>query len=99
MEESNKNLKGHVFVCTSCTYKKNDLTDSDPEEARILRKNLKNRVYEKYGKNAVKVSSAQCLGECANGIAAVFYPKGEWLTELRPSDEDKVFEKIENLIN
>ena len=89
-----KDLKAHLFVCTSCTYKKANGEESDASEAAVLRKNLKQRAREVYSKNEVRVSSTQCLGECEHGIAAVLYPKGEWMVNLRPSDEDKIFHKL-----
>ncbi len=87
-------LKAHLFVCTSCTYKRPDGTESSPEEAVALRKNLKNRAREHYSKNEVRVSASTCLGECDFGIASVLYPKGEWNLRLRAKDEDQMFEKL-----
>lgn len=39
-------LKAHLFVCTSCTYNRPDGTESSPEEAVAMRKNLKSRARE-----------------------------------------------------
>lgn len=87
-------LKAHLFVCTSCTYSCADGVDSSPEEALHMRRNLKNRAREIYSKNEVRVSASTCLGECEHGIAAVMYPSGQWFLGLRPTDEDKLFDKI-----
>lgn len=87
-------LKAHLFVCTSCTYKRPDGSESSPEEAVALRKNLKNRARECYSKGEVRVSASTCLGECDFGIASVLYPKGEWNLGLRPNDENQLFEKL-----
>lgn len=87
-------LKAHLFICTSCTYKKDNGQESSPEEAIILRKNLKNRARELYPKNEVKVSASTCLGTCEFGISSVLYPKGEWNLGLRPDMEDEMLEKI-----
>lgn len=87
-------LKAHLFVCTSCSYKCPDGTESDPAEAVALRKNLKNRAREQFSKNEVRVSASTCLGECDFGIASVLYPKGEWNLGLRPGDEDRMFTKL-----
>lgn len=92
-------LKAHLFVCTSCTYKRADGSDSSPEEAYKLRKNLKTRARECYSKNEVRVSASSCLGECDFGIAAVLYPSGEWSLGLRPSDEEKLFAKISDEVS
>lgn len=87
-------LKAHLFVCTSCTYNRPDGTESSPEEAIAMRKNLKNRARECFSKAEVRVSASTCLGECDFGIASVLYPKGEWNLGLRPQDEDKMFHKL-----
>lgn len=87
-------LKAHLFVCTSCTYNKPDGTESGPEEAVALRKNLKNRARECFSKQEVRVSASTCLGECDFGIASVLYPKGEWNLSLRIEDEEKMFQKL-----
>ncbi|AUN98474.1 (2Fe-2S) ferredoxin domain-containing protein [Bacteriovorax stolpii] len=87
-------LKAHLFVCTSCTYNRPDGTESSPEEAVAMRKNLKNRARECFSKSEVRVSASTCLGECESGIASVLYPKGEWNLRLRPEDEDALFAKL-----
>lgn len=89
-----KPLKTHLFVCTSCTYTKEDSAESDPEEAVILRKNLKNRVRACLPKNEARVSASTCLGQCESGIAAVLYPEGHWKLGLRASDEDELFNMV-----
>lgn len=88
-----KSLKTHLFVCTSCTYTCEG-RESDPEAAATLRKNLKKRAREVFAKDEVRVSAVKCLGECESGIAAVLYPDGEWMLDLRPEDEDKLFTKL-----
>ncbi len=93
-----KPLKAHLLVCTSCTYKCKNGKQSDPEDAVILRKNLKHRAKEAFPKDEVRVSAVKCLGECDNGIASVLYPKGEWSLDLRPEDEDEIFHKLSNYI-
>lgn len=92
-------LKAHLFVCTSCTYNRADGSESGPEEAVLLRKNLKNRARECFSKNEVRVSASTCLGECEFGIASVLYPKGEWNLKLRASDEDKMFMKLTEAVS
>lgn len=84
-------LKAHLFVCTSCTYILPDGSESSPEEASMLRKNLKNRARECFLKNEVRVSASTCLGMCESGIVSVLYPKGEWNLGLRIADEEKLF--------
>ncbi len=89
-----KEIKKHLFVCTSCTYTTSSGDESSPEEAITLRRNLKNRIRESEFKDSIKVSAVSCLGECDFGIAAVMYPKGEWLLGMRAKDEELLMSKL-----
>lgn len=98
MELKNKKLKAQLFVCTSCSYKKGDQSESLPDEAAQLRKSLKEKAHAKFGKGVVQVSAVKCLGECEHGIATVLYPSQEWNLSVRPSDEELLLSKIEELV-
>jgi len=89
-----KQVKQHLFICTNCTYKMPNGDESSNEEAITLRRNLKNKMRESEFKEVVKVSAVSCLGECEKGIAAVFYPEGEWVLECRGSYEKQLEEKL-----
>lgn len=95
MDVSDKKLKAHLFVCTSCTYNQPNGSESDPAIAADLRKSIKTEAYEKFGKDRVRVSAVGCLGQCSDGIATVLYPQGEWLLNVRPEDKAKLIKKIE----
>lgn len=77
------NLKCHLFICTSCTYKKADGSESLPEEAMELRQKIKKEAVALYGRDNVRVSSVACLGTCDQGISSVMYPQNEWRLELK----------------
>jgi predicted metal-binding protein len=98
MEKCTKNLKTHLFICTSCTYTKSDNSSSCDEEAVLLRKKIKNYAKEKYGKETIKVSAVHCLGECENGIASVFYPQNEWNLKLALENEEYLTNRIDFII-
>lgn len=98
MQQNENKLKAHLIICTSCTYQLLDQSTSSESEAFNLRKNLKNRCREKYSKELVKVSASTCLGKCEEGIAGVLYPEGKWFTNIRPTDEDQLFQEVERLI-
>lgn len=87
-------LKKHLFICTKCTYKKADGSDSDPEEGASLRRSLKNRIRSSDHSARVQVTSSGCLGQCDFGISAVLYPEGQWLTGLRFENEDEIFQSL-----
>ena len=83
--------KTHGFICTNSPDKNGKCGSKDCEE---LRRNLKDRCKEKFGKDAVRVNSSGCLGYCEHGIAAVIYPEGKWLLDQTKKDEDSIFEEI-----
>ena len=87
-------LKKHLFICTKCTYKKEDGTLSLVEEGVTLRRNLKNRIRESEYSSQIQVTQSGCLGLCETGISAVLYPEGKWLTGLRAESEDEIFQRL-----
>lgn len=87
--------KTHVFICTNSPDKKGKCGHEGSED---LRRNLKDRCKDAFGKDAVRVNSAGCLGQCERGIAAVIYPEGRWLLDLKKNDEDAIFEEIRKCV-
>ncbi len=101
MLTNSSQLKCHLFICTNCTYKTLDVhtglsTESDPKEALMFRKKIKDICAEKFGKETVKITGANCLGKCDHGISAIHYPKGEWVLNLKGTETDS--QKIIDLI-
>lgn len=90
------NLKCHLFICTSCTYKLADGTESDPEVAKNLRQQVKKEAVEKYGKAQVRVSSVGCLGTCDHGISSVMYPHNEWRQNLKAESAPTLLKWIDS---
>jgi predicted metal-binding protein len=88
-------LKCHVFICTSCTYEEGKNTIGPSED---LRNKVKEIAKSKWDKSIVRVNKSGCLGKCKKGVASVFYPQEEWITELKLTDSQKIIEKIEDLI-
>jgi predicted metal-binding protein len=98
MESSNKNLKAHLFICSSCTYKKADQSDSLPGEAELLRKRIKSYVKENIPAGMAQVTGVRCLSECDHGIATVLYPSNEWNLCVKPDDYENLVQKIKALV-
>ena len=98
MQQKENNLKAHLIIRTSCTYQLPDQSTSNEELAINIRKNLKNRCREQFSKEHVRVSAATCLGHCDEGIAAVLYPSCKWFTQIRPENEDQLFQEVEQLL-
>ncbi len=80
-------LKAQLFICITC--------GSKPEEAALLRSELKNHCREVYGKDKVRVTASKCLGQCQEAISAVMYPSGTWYAHLKPSDKQFLLSEIE----
>ncbi len=85
-----KKYQTHVFVCTNGPDRKGKCAARGSE---ALRKELKAQCKEEFGKS-VRVNTSGCLGFCENGIAAVIYPAGEWLLNLKEKDADDVMKII-----
>ncbi len=89
-------LHAHLFICTKCTFTKENSEESLPEEAAALRSELKNKTRELYGKENVRVTAAGCLGTCDFGISTVMYPHNEWKLGIRPGDETNLLQWIDS---
>jgi len=88
--------KVHCFICTNCTYKLPDGTDSTPEMAQNLRNNVKKRLKDWHEKKILRVNASGCLGLCENGISAVIYPEKTKILNLRPEHEDELVQLLED---
>jgi (2Fe-2S) ferredoxin len=89
-------FKKHVFICEKCTFQKPDGSMSDPTEAKVFRKIVKDQALLNWPKTAVRINASGCLGQCERGISCVIYPEGQWLLELRPGQEDKVIKELKS---
>ncbi len=87
MKTENKILKAHLFVCT---HNRDEGESCGSKGSADLVSELKGWVKENKLKDSVKVTRSGCLGLCENGIAAVCYPKGEWMTEITRDDGEKL---------
>jgi len=92
----NQSYRAHLFICTN---KKDGKTCCAQRDAERFRKEVKDLAKEKWGKS-VRVNASGCLDRCDEGIAAVLYPKGEWFTGLRNTEEDcdRMIEAIESAL-
>ena len=91
---SGPNYKTHVFICTA---KKDGECCADKKSVQ-LQEDLKSAAKERWGKS-VRINKAGCLGQCSNGIAAVFYPQNEWHLNLTSSAVDKLLQQISDKID
>lgn len=87
MKTENKYLKAHLFVCT---HIRDEGESCGSKGSGDLVSELKGWVKENKLKDSVKVSRSGCLGLCENGIAAVCYPSGKWMTDITNSDAENL---------
>lgn len=92
------NYKAHLFICTKCRFIKEDGQLCDEKLASDFRKSVKDLAKAKFGKGVVRVNASGCLDNCENGICSVLYPSGKWNIQLRPGDEEKLIQAIENTL-
>ena len=92
MEKLSKNLKCHLFICTNQKEKGECCA---PKGGGLLRDKMKAWLKQNPDlKEHIKVTASGCLSHCEDGITAVFYPQGEWLTKLTPDDGAILKEKL-----
>ncbi len=99
MNDSNKNFKAHVFVCTKCTSRDQSGKKCSKTDAKSFRKRIKTLAKEIWSKKNVRVNQSGCLGHCEKGINAVIYPQNIWLHHLKSGDEENVIDQIEEAID
>ena len=89
--EESMAYKTHLFICTNGPDKEGRCGSKGSED---LRKNLKDRCKQAFGKD-VRINSSGCLGHCEQGIAAVLYPKGQWFFDLSKKEDDLLFKAVQ----
>ena len=82
--------KTHLFICTNSPDKEGKCGSTGSEN---MRRDLKEQCKNEFGKE-VRVNASGCLGYCEHGIAAVIYPEGDWMLDLKATDGAKILEKI-----
>ena len=92
MTEKKLDYGVHVFVCTNQKEKGECCGAKDSAQLRAEVKDACKR----NGWNSVRVNAAGCLGHCELGIAAVIYPAGDWLVNLKASDTQTLVAAVEN---
>lgn len=93
-----KNLKAHLFICTN---KRENGASCAAKGSMELRTAMKEICQDEsrgwHGK--VRVNASGCLGRCEEGIAAVLYPQGEWLTQLKKDDTKILTDALKKVLD
>ncbi len=88
MEKLNRDLQGHLFICTN---KKEKGECCFPKGGEKMQKQLKEWIKsDPQLSQKLKVSKSGCLSHCEAGIAAVLYPSGQWFTHVGEQDIEEL---------
>lgn len=92
MQTRDKDILGQLFVCTH----EREVGESCAAKASLdVFQKLKNRSKtDPVWQGKISVTKSGCLGFCHEGIAAVLYPTRKWLTQIKPGDEEAVFDWV-----
>lgn len=77
-----KRLDAHLFICTNLREGARDSCAARGSVALRDAAKAMSQQPERGWKGRVRINASGCLGRCEQGIAAVLYPQGEWLTGL-----------------
>ncbi|MBI3543623.1 MAG: (2Fe-2S) ferredoxin domain-containing protein [Deltaproteobacteria bacterium] len=80
-----KPYEAHLFICTNRREKGECCASKGSAELRDKLKALVKSAHPEW-KGRVRVNASGCLGHCEQGITAVLYPEGKWLTGLQATD-------------
>jgi (2Fe-2S) ferredoxin len=86
-------LQAHLFICTH--YRENG--ESCARKGSVeLRESLKKRCQKEipHEPGTIRVNASGCLGHCADGITAVLYPEGRWMTGITLEDDNALVEVV-----
>ncbi len=85
--------KKHIFFCVNqrevpkkCCNEIDAVKFCDYAKQKIKQMELN-------GRGRIRISSAGCLGRCAQGPLLVIYPEGVWYTYQTIEDIDEIIEK------
>lgn len=80
----------HVFLCTN--QREDGRQCCGQAGAGAVRAHLKRRTKELgfAGRGGVRISSAGCLGRCAEGPVMVVYPDGVWYRYVDEADAEEI---------
>lgn len=81
-------LRKHLFICTNQRDGKQSCGGSGSEA--LIDELKKWAKAEGLKGEGVRINRSGCLGPCEDGIVAVCYPEGNWLTQLTPDDGEKL---------
>lgn len=100
MKQDQKFFDFHLLICTNKRAVGEDCLSKGSEKLiEELKPWLKSEL-KKIGKeDRGRINKSGCLGRCGEGIACVAYPSGEWFTDVKTEDVEKLKDWIRGKIN
>lgn len=93
-----KNLEAHLFICTNFREKEGSCSQKGSVALREQVKKLcQDPARGWHGR--IRVNTAGCLGRCDEGITAVLYPQGQWITELKANSAAVLEKAISSVLD
>lgn len=74
----------HLLICTNA--RDNGKADCASKGSLQMLEELKKWAKEQKFQKKIRIQKAGCLDRCAEGIACVAYPKGEWIVNATTND-------------
>lgn len=89
-----KGIEAHFFICTN--HREGGRASCAARGSAALRDAAKSLSQDpaRGWKGRVRINAAGCLGRCEEGIVAVLYPQGQWLTGLTPASLPEIEKAI-----
>lgn len=88
--------KAHLFICTNDRGPDGKRPSCAHKGSAELRAAVK-AACKGLGEG-VRVNGAGCLDQCERGIAAVIYPKGQWLLDLHEGSAEELVKAVEKAV-
>lgn len=76
----------HLLICTNA--RDNGKADCASKGSMQMVEELKKWAKSQNFSKKIRIQKAGCLDRCAHGVAAVAYPKGEWILDATTQDLD-----------
>ena len=82
----------HIFVCTN--DRGGERKSCADNNSALVKAQLKEAVNNKGWKGKVRVSTAGCMGLCAEGPNVMIYPQKIWFSAVSPGAIDEIIEAV-----
>jgi (2Fe-2S) ferredoxin len=81
----------HVFVCVNERDPSDHRGCCSARQSAEVRSRLKKLAYDAKLRGRVRINSAGCLDQCAQGVTIVVYPEAVWYGHVTVDDVEELF--------